>query len=741
MMQATLFVGGYSPSADANNNIITVTGAGSTKQFKSPFKIDGVDYDMYTFSGIFGGYSEYNEGITNACGNKIIVQGGAKVGCLIGGCVLQGKADNNSIVIHPGVQEIQGHIIGGMVKSVYTQYNSAIQNSIEIHSSGTKIEGCLVGGYTFGDDSTCFKGNSLTLDGTDIHTQGLNNFEFVRFIFRENVTNGATILTVDFGTGGWDSSFGLGYSISSIDLKNTKITIGQTNTNSLNLGDKIILIYAKNILYSKMPNSAGLVKSTKLQLGSRETAKFSLEIIDKDLGQCLIATLISSNSEDSNLLKVVLEGRAAHVSVVNQGGMLASEIGIGEAEKQLSKGPIFAVIYGLNSRCFTGAYVDIKGIQYLAGIGKKYKFKKMKTTAAIFVENGFYNYKVADTNIYYSDSDMEIIKATGGIKYIGGGLLCRIKYLQIPGLYNELALRSGKTLANYDGLSTDNNQTKVLTYDYNAMYYGVHAGVGYKYKLNKLKLNIYGRYGYTFHEDKKAVFSTREEINFKNVKSHITRSGVKCKYPINAKMIPFTYIAYEYEYGCLIRASLKDLKQLDDSGIKMSGWTMIGGGGVEVKLGKWNISLSGEGFRGKRSGYAGMLKVNFSFGNLPENADNRNVEKFSIEDVLFDFDKAIIKPKTKENIKALAKEILAKYKFEQIRIEGHTSSEGSYNHNIKLSYARAKAVYDVFAQCGIPKEKMKEIGYGSKNPIASNNTEEGRSKNRRTEILVDLSKP
>jgi outer membrane protein OmpA-like peptidoglycan-associated protein len=78
--------------------------------------------------------------------------------------------------------------------------------------------------------------------------------------------------------------------------------------------------------------------------------------------------------------------------------------------------------------------------------------------------------------------------------------------------------------------------------------------------------------------------------------------------------------------------------------------------------------LSGEVFRGKRSGYAGMLKVNFSLGNLPENADNKNVEKFSIEDVLFDFDKVIIKPKTKKGIKALVKEILTKYKFEQIRI-------------------------------------------------------------------------
>jgi outer membrane protein OmpA-like peptidoglycan-associated protein len=37
-------------------------------------------------------------------------------------------------------------------------------------------------------------------------------------------------------------------------------------------------------------------------------------------------------------------------------------------------------------------------------------------------------------------------------------------------------------------------------------------------------------------------------------------------------------------------------------------------------------------------------------------------------------------------------------------------------------------VYNVFVQCGIPKEKMKEIGHGSKNPIASNNIEEGRSK-------------
>jgi OOP family OmpA-OmpF porin len=112
--------------------------------------------------------------------------------------------------------------------------------------------------------------------------------------------------------------------------------------------------------------------------------------------------------------------------------------------------------------------------------------------------------------------------------------------------------------------------------------------------------------------------------------------------------------------------------------------------------------------------------------------------QFRINEVLFEFDKADIKPKVAEDIKALVKKIRKKYKYNKIRIEGHTDSDGSDEYNMKLSLARAKAVHDIFAKYGIDVAKMEKIGYGENKPIASNEYAEGRGRNRRVEIFVDL---
>ena len=74
----------------------------------------------------------------------------------------------------------------------------------------------------------------------------------------------------------------------------------------------------------------------------------------------------------------------------------------------------------------------------------------------------------------------------------------------------------------------------------------------------------------------------------------------------------------------------------------------------------------------------------------------------------------------------------------QLRIElgGHTDNVGRPEANQKLSEQRAKAVYDYLTGKGIAKERLSYKGYGETQPVAGNDTEEGRSENRRTEIKV-----
>lgn len=72
----------------------------------------------------------------------------------------------------------------------------------------------------------------------------------------------------------------------------------------------------------------------------------------------------------------------------------------------------------------------------------------------------------------------------------------------------------------------------------------------------------------------------------------------------------------------------------------------------------------------------------------------------------------------------------------QIRVEGHTDNIGQTAANLALSKARAQSVHDFLLNQGISADRLAFEGYGSARPLASNSTEEGRAKNRRTEFFI-----
>lgn len=112
-------------------------------------------------------------------------------------------------------------------------------------------------------------------------------------------------------------------------------------------------------------------------------------------------------------------------------------------------------------------------------------------------------------------------------------------------------------------------------------------------------------------------------------------------------------------------------------------------------------------------------------------------------DVLFDFDKATIKPEAASALHNVAEIINDKGKGRSVRIAGYTDSKGSDAYNQKLSERRADAVKLWLAQKeGLPQAGMTTRGFGAKNPIAPNATPDGsddpdgRQKNRRVEIVL-----
>lgn len=81
-------------------------------------------------------------------------------------------------------------------------------------------------------------------------------------------------------------------------------------------------------------------------------------------------------------------------------------------------------------------------------------------------------------------------------------------------------------------------------------------------------------------------------------------------------------------------------------------------------------------------------------------------------------------------------EILKKHPEVRATIEGHTDNTGNADNNMKLSKARAKSVADYLVSHGEPADHISSEGFGITKPIASNDTPEGRAKNRRVEIVV-----
>lgn len=112
-------------------------------------------------------------------------------------------------------------------------------------------------------------------------------------------------------------------------------------------------------------------------------------------------------------------------------------------------------------------------------------------------------------------------------------------------------------------------------------------------------------------------------------------------------------------------------------------------------------------------------------------------EEILINNIFFESDKANLQQESFLELNKLI-EILTKFSTLFVTIEAHTDNLGSDKYNNDLSNRRAISVREYLESEGIQSTRITEIGYGKKNPIASNETEEGRSLNRRVQFRLEL---
>jgi OmpA-OmpF porin, OOP family len=106
-----------------------------------------------------------------------------------------------------------------------------------------------------------------------------------------------------------------------------------------------------------------------------------------------------------------------------------------------------------------------------------------------------------------------------------------------------------------------------------------------------------------------------------------------------------------------------------------------------------------------------------------------------IKDVKFDFDKSNIKPEFYPGLDQVVKVLKENTNMKvKVEVQGHTDSVGTQQYNQKLSERRAMSVMNYLVSKGIARNRLSASGYGFSRPVATNETEEGRAKNRRVQL-------
>jgi outer membrane protein OmpA-like peptidoglycan-associated protein len=161
---------------------------------------------------------------------------------------------------------------------------------------------------------------------------------------------------------------------------------------------------------------------------------------------------------------------------------------------------------------------------------------------------------------------------------------------------------------------------------------------------------------------------------------------------------------------------------------------------LDLQGGAQNVGGKGEGTAGASSALKSeVVDLKAAGAEIKETATEI---KISLQgEILFDFDKADIRPAAEPTLAQVAKMIQG-YSKAKVLIEGHTDSKGVESYNAKLSDRRAVSVKTWFARHGLNANPMQTHGWGAAKPVAANTHPDGsddpggRQKNRRVEITI-----
>jgi outer membrane protein OmpA-like peptidoglycan-associated protein len=152
-----------------------------------------------------------------------------------------------------------------------------------------------------------------------------------------------------------------------------------------------------------------------------------------------------------------------------------------------------------------------------------------------------------------------------------------------------------------------------------------------------------------------------------------------------------------------------------------------------LKAERDRLAVEREAIKTERDELAGLLTGALS--SVAETTETARGVIVSLSGILFDVGKATLKPASQLTVAKLAG-ILMVFPGMNLSIEGYTDSTGSADLNMRLSTDRARAVYEFLMAQGISNARMRFQGFGPENPVAPNDSESNRARNRRVEVVL-----